>query len=64
MAFVIPSFSHYFSNFFGKAIIKNRNSIGDMLSPCLTPIMLGVLASSFQFFGTTFRFVYIQSFGY
>ena len=41
-----------------KAVIKNRNSTGDMLPLCLTPIVWGMIASSFPMFRTTVRFVY------
>ena len=59
-ALLSPRVVHSSSNVSAKAIIKNRNSNGDMLSPCLTPTLNSMDVSNFPIMSLTTLFSYMR----
>ena len=47
---------HLASSISAKAVMMRRNITGERLSPCLTPIVCGMVADSFPIFRDTDRF--------
>ena len=59
-ALLIPRAVHSYSSVLAKAVIKNRNSTGDMLSPCLTPNLNSIDVSTFLMMSLTILLSYMR----
>ena len=60
-SFCSPFFTHSFYRVSAKPMIKNRNIMGAILSPCFKPTSNGIDVSDLPIFNRTMLFLYILS---